>query len=146
MPKPSRAMPHIVDVAVGANIRQRRRALRVSQEALAEAIAVTFQQVQKYERGANRVSASCLFDICRVLKCHPADLMPAPDWYGDEKAVKWMTDARALHVLHPRLFETLMALPEENLRLLVAGLQALTAEPPAKEKLISNGRNPELIA
>lgn len=44
-----------------------------------------------------------------------------------------MTDARALHVLHPRLFETLIALPEENLRLLVAGLQALTAEPPAKE-------------
>mgnify|MGYP000382590647 FL=1 len=133
MPKPSRAMPHIVDVAVGANIRQRRRMLKISQEALAEAIDVTFQQVQKYERGANRVSASSLFDICRTLKCHPADLMPAPDWYRDEKTPKWMADARALHALHPRLFETLIALPEENLRLLVTGLQALTAEPPDRE-------------
>ena len=141
MPKPSRATPHIVDVAVGANIRQRRRALKISQEALAEAIAVTFQQVQKYERGANRVSASCLFDICRVLRCPPADLMPPPDWYRDEKAAKWMTDARALHVLHPRLFETLMALPEENLRLLITGLQALTAEPPARAE-----HNRQLIA
>jgi transcriptional regulator with XRE-family HTH domain len=132
MPKPIRATPHIVDVAVGANIRQRRRALKISQEALAEAIEVTFQQVQKYERGANRVSASCLFEICRTLKCHPSDLMPAPDWYRDEATPKWMTDARVLHALHPRLFETLIALPEENLRLLVTGLQALTAEPPAK--------------
>jgi len=141
MPKPARAMPHIVDVAVGANIRLRRRALKISQEALAEAIDVTFQQVQKYERGANRVSASCLFDICRTLRCHPADLMPAPDWYRDEKTPKWMTDARALHALHPRLFETLMALPEENLRLLVTGLQALTVEPPARA-----AHNREVIA
>jgi hypothetical protein len=58
--------------------------------------------------------------------------MPAPDWYRDEATPKWMTDARVLHALHPRLFETLIALPEENLRLLVTGLQALTAEPPAK--------------
>ncbi len=133
MSRPVRAMPHIVDVAVGANIRQRRRALKISQEALAEAIDVTFQQVQKYERGANRVSASCLYEICRTLKCHPSDLMPAPDWYRDETTPKWMTDARVLHTLHPRLFETLIALPEENLRLLVTGLQALTAELPAKD-------------
>lgn len=141
MSKPARAMPHVVDVAVGANIRQRRRALKVSQEALAEAIDVTFQQVQKYERGANRVSASCLFEICRTLKCHPSDLMPAPDWYRDEKTPKWMIDARALHALHPRLFETLIGLPEENLRLLVTGLQALTAELPTKDM-----HNPERVA
>lgn len=128
MSKPAKTMPHIVDVAVGANIRLRRRALKMSQEALAEAIDVTFQQVQKYERGANRVSASCLFEICRTFKCHPSDLMPAPDWYRDEKTPKWMTDARVLHTLHPRLFEALIALPEDNLRLLVAGLQALSPE------------------
>ncbi len=141
MSKPIRSVPHIVDVAVGANIRQRRRALKISQEALAEAIDVTFQQVQKYERGANRVSASCLFEICRTLKCHPSDLMPAPDWYRDEATPKWMTDARVLHTLHPRLFETLIALPEENLRLLITGLQALTAELPIKE-----AHNRQLIA
>ena len=141
MPKPIRTMPHIVDVAVGVNIRQRRRALKISQEALAEAIDVTFQQVQKYERGANRVSASCLYEICRTLKCHPSDLMPAPDWYRDEATPKWMTDARVLHTLHPRLFETLIALPEENLRLLITGLQALTAELPIRE-----AHNRQLIA
>ena len=141
MPKPIRTMPHIVDVAVGVNIRQRRRALKISQEALAEAIDVTFQQVQKYERGANRVSASCLYEICRTLKCHPSDLMPAPDWYRDEATPKWMTDARVLHALHPRLFDTLIALPEENLRLLITGLQALTAELPIKE-----AHNRQLIA
>ena len=146
MSKPIRTMPHIVDVAVGANIRQRRRALKISQEALAEAIDVTFQQVQKYERGANRVSASCLYEICRMLKCHPSDLMPPPDWYRpdwyrDEATPKWMTDARVLHALHPRLFETLIALPEENLRLLITGLQALTAELPTRE-----AHNRQLIA
>jgi len=139
MPKPARSTPHVVDVVVGSNIRQRRRALKVSQEALAEAVGVTFQQVQKYERGANRVSASCLFEICRALKCHPADLMPAPDWYRDGKAPEWMADARALHTLHPRLLKTLAALPEDNLRLLAAGLQALTAEGP-------DVRNRELVA
>lgn len=141
MSKPNRTTPHIVDVAVGANIRQRRRALKISQEALAEAIDVTFQQVQKYERGANRVSASCLYEICRTLKCHPSDLMPPPDWYRDEATPKWMTDARVLNALHPRLFETLIALPEENLHLLVTGLQALTAEPPVRDM-----RNREIIA
>jgi len=134
-------MPHVVDVAVGANIRQRRRTLKISQEALAEAIDVTFQQVQKYERGANRVSASCLFDICRMLKCHPADLLPAPDWYRDERTPKWMTDARVLHALHPHLFEALIALPEDHLCLLVTGLQALTSETPVRVTY-----NPGIIA
>ncbi len=45
----------------------RRRMLGVSQERLAEALGLTFQQVQKYERGANRVSASKLYDIARFL-------------------------------------------------------------------------------
>jgi len=142
MPTPERAAPHIVDVAVGANIRQRRRAMKISQEALAQAIDVTFQQVQKYERGANRVSASMLYEICRALKCHPSDLMPAPDWYFAEASPGWLADAHALNALHPSLFDTLLALPEDNLRLLVTGLQALTAAPPAK----TTARTPEMVA
>ena len=56
-----------VDVHVGLRIRMRRKALGHSQQTLADALGLTFQQVQKYERGVNRVSASKLFDIARFL-------------------------------------------------------------------------------
>ena len=58
---------HPIDVHVGARIRLRRTLLGLSQERLGELIGLTFQQVQKYERGVNRVGASRLFDISRVL-------------------------------------------------------------------------------
>jgi transcriptional regulator with XRE-family HTH domain len=57
-----------VDMHVGARVRMRRRFLGVSQQALAARLGITFQQVQKYERGANRVSASKLYDIARALE------------------------------------------------------------------------------
>lgn len=60
--------PDPIDVHVGRRIRDRRRALEISQEKLAEGIGVTFQQVQKYEKGANRVSASKLFQTAGVLQ------------------------------------------------------------------------------
>ncbi len=59
--------PNPVDLHVGARVRMRRRILGVSQEKLAEQLGLTFQQVQKYERGANRVSASKLYEIARAL-------------------------------------------------------------------------------
>jgi transcriptional regulator with XRE-family HTH domain len=62
------AGPHPVDRHVGLHIRMRRKALGISQERLAESLGLTFQQVQKYERGANRVSASKLWEIARALR------------------------------------------------------------------------------
>ena len=59
--------PDPVDIHVGKRIKLRRTLLRISQEQLASDIGVTFQQVQKYESGHNRVSASRLFDISCVL-------------------------------------------------------------------------------
>jgi transcriptional regulator with XRE-family HTH domain len=59
--------PNSVDQHVGMRVRVRRRALGISQEKLSEALNLTFQQVQKYERGANRISASKLYDIARAL-------------------------------------------------------------------------------
>jgi transcriptional regulator with XRE-family HTH domain len=56
-----------IDKHVGARVRLRRTLLGMSQEKLGEALGLTFQQVQKYERGANRVGASRLFDLGRVL-------------------------------------------------------------------------------
>jgi transcriptional regulator with XRE-family HTH domain len=59
--------PNPVDIHVGARVRLRRTLLGLSQEKLADAIGLTFQQVQKYERGANRIGASRLFELSRVL-------------------------------------------------------------------------------
>jgi transcriptional regulator with XRE-family HTH domain len=59
--------PNPTDVYVGGRVRLRRTLLGMSQEKLGEAIGLTFQQVQKYERGANRVGASRLYDLSRVL-------------------------------------------------------------------------------
>jgi transcriptional regulator with XRE-family HTH domain len=59
--------PHHVDQHVGALIRVKRKALGISQTELAVALGITFQQVQKYERGANRVSASKLYEIAQKL-------------------------------------------------------------------------------
>jgi transcriptional regulator with XRE-family HTH domain len=60
--------PDAVDVAIGARIRSRRIYLKMSQTELASQIGVSFQQVQKYERGANRVSGSKLVAIGRALE------------------------------------------------------------------------------
>ncbi len=59
--------PNPTDIHVGARVRLRRTLLGMSQEKLGDAIGLTFQQVQKYERGANRVGASRLYDLSRVL-------------------------------------------------------------------------------
>ena len=60
--------PNPIDVHVGNRIRLRRTLLNLSQEKLASLLGLTFQQVQKYERGTNRVGASRLWDISRVLE------------------------------------------------------------------------------
>jgi transcriptional regulator with XRE-family HTH domain len=59
--------PGTVDEYIGARMRESRLALSMTQESLGELLGVTFQQVQKYERGANRVSASRLFEICEAM-------------------------------------------------------------------------------
>jgi transcriptional regulator with XRE-family HTH domain len=59
--------PSPIDVHVGSRVRLRRTLLGMSQERLGEALGLTFQQVQKYERGVNRIGASRLYDLSRVL-------------------------------------------------------------------------------
>jgi len=61
------AQPHPVDVHVGYRVRLRRTLLGMSQQKLAEAIGLTFQQVQKYEQGANRIGSSRLYQLSKVL-------------------------------------------------------------------------------
>jgi len=59
--------PHLVDQHVGSRVRLRRMLLGMSQERLGESIGITFQQVQKYEKGVNRIGASRLLQISEIL-------------------------------------------------------------------------------
>jgi transcriptional regulator with XRE-family HTH domain len=83
--------PDPIDVAVGARIRARRLELGMSQTKLANALGLTFQQVQKYERGDNRVSASTLVRSARALGVAAAALVGE----GGEQA----TDRPVFHQL-----------------------------------------------
>jgi transcriptional regulator with XRE-family HTH domain len=67
--------PHPLDVALGSRIRLRRRELGLSQEQLARQVGITFQQVQKYEHGTNRVSFSRLVEISQALHCGVMDIV-----------------------------------------------------------------------
>jgi transcriptional regulator with XRE-family HTH domain len=86
--KRGRANP--IDAHVGARVRLRRTLLGMSQEKLGEAIGLTFQQVQKYERGANRIGASRLFDLSRVLD------VPVSFFYDDMAEGTSVAAARGL--------------------------------------------------
>jgi transcriptional regulator with XRE-family HTH domain len=68
MQKVNPRVPNPVDMHVGSRIRLRRQLMKMSQEKLGDELGVTFQQVQKYERGANRVGASRLYRLSRVLE------------------------------------------------------------------------------
>ncbi len=61
-------MPHPVDVFVGKKLRYQRNVQGLSQQELAQKVGVTFQQIQKYERGTNRVSSSRLFEFATILE------------------------------------------------------------------------------
>lgn len=74
--------PNPIDIHVGARLRLRRTLLGLSQEKLGEAVGITFQQLQKYERGSNRISASRLYNLSQVLGVPVSyffDDMPSPD-------------------------------------------------------------------
>ncbi|MEC9346231.1 MAG: helix-turn-helix transcriptional regulator [Pseudomonadota bacterium] len=64
--------PHQVDVYVGSRVRLCRTLKGLSQQKLANALGLTFQQVQKYERGANRIGASRLFELSEILDVPPS--------------------------------------------------------------------------
>ena len=89
MPLKPESQRHPIDMAVGARIRLTRKARGVSQQALAEAVGLTFQQIQKYESGANRVSASKLAEIAAFLQVSVSEL------FGTDAAASGLTDELA---------------------------------------------------
>lgn len=108
-----------IDKQVGARIRARRQALQVSQGALAEALGITFQQVQKYENGANRVSTGRLAQIAETLKVPVAYFFDgldgtaaAPDILADPRIAKLLSAFTAIEseVLRQALVEMALAM------------------------------------
>jgi len=113
--------PDPVEQLVGRQLRKRRLQLGLSQLGVAEAIGVTFQQIQKYEGGTNRIVASRLFDLAQVLDVPIAYFFPESDSdasYGEEED---FPDGR-----HPA--------PKETLNLVKAYYQI--EEPALRKKLI----------
>ena len=76
-PRKSSQEPNDIDRHVGAQIRDLRLAIGMSQETLGGQIGVSFQQIQKYEKGSNRVSASRLWRIGKALGAPVQDFFPA---------------------------------------------------------------------
>ena len=67
VPKKVPGKPNPIDIHVGSRVRLRRTLLGMSQEKLADAVGLTFQQIQKYERGTNRIGSSRLYQFAQVL-------------------------------------------------------------------------------
>jgi len=85
--------PHPIDVHVGNRVRLRRMVTGISQEKLGAQLGLTFQQVQKYEKGANRISASKLFEISKVLQTPVAFFFS--ELAGEPSGMQGMAEAGA---------------------------------------------------
>ena len=79
MARTTAEQPHPLDVALGSRVRLRRKGLGLSQAALAGLLGLTFQQVQKYETGANRISFSRLMEMAQALESSASDLISGLD-------------------------------------------------------------------
>ncbi len=110
-------MPHPVDVHVGKRIRHRRWLVGMTQQNLAECVGIKFQQIQKYETGANRVSASRLWDIADALGVEISfffeglDAESSENTVGDSVPSDLMGDKEALD-----LVRSYYAIPENQRR------------------------------
>ena len=116
--------PNPIDIHVGSRIRLRRTMLGMSQEKLGESLGITFQQIQKYENGANRISFSRLVQIARALRCRVVDLMDVLDTPAGEGDVDLLSRMRTPGALE--LLSAFERLPQEARSSLVNLLRVMT--------------------
>jgi len=122
--------PGPLDIALGAAIRIRRLALGLSQGALANLCGVSFQQIQKYESGANRISFSRLVQISKALSCRVVDLIGVledADENSQDDLLSRLTTPGILELL-----ETVENLSEDQRRQLIGFIKNLPVTGPAK--------------
>jgi transcriptional regulator with XRE-family HTH domain len=115
---------HPNDVLVGANLRLLRNSAKMSQTDMAEALGVTFQQIQKYEKGTNRLGAGKLLTVANLLK------VPVTAFYEGAKGMA--KDSPPILLLHKRdafrLVEAFSKIEEPRLRSSVVGLVVRLSE------------------
>ena len=113
-----------IDTLVGARVRMLRERRKMSQTALGDSIGVSFQQIQKYERGANRISASALFHIAKALGVSPCDFFEGLT-EDSEKGADWtqMSDPQLRGLL-----DNFSRIPSSRLKTKVADLVEELAE------------------
>ena len=118
-------MTHPVDVHVGQRVRQRRWMIGMTQQQLADRVGIKFQQIQKYETGANRISASRLWDIADALEVQVSFFFEGLDASSttDTTAGDVMTDKEALD-----LVRAYYAIPEAQRRSLFDLAQVLKVQ------------------
>ena len=117
-------MPHPVDVHVGARLRFRRKLLGVSQTELGNALGLAFQQIQKYEKGTNRVSASRLYQAASILD------VPITFFFEDMPSEitgpeKFPADALVIDDQSTKLLRAYMSVPDDRVR---KGIRSLVTE------------------
>jgi len=104
-------MKHPVDAYVGKRVRHRRWMIGMTQQQLADKVGIKFQQIQKYETGMNRVSASRLFDIANVMEVPVAFFFEGLEAAQTEGSGDFLGDKEALE-----LVRTYYAIPEAQRR------------------------------
>lgn len=117
------AQPDPIDVEVGHRLRVRRRSSGVTQAGLADALGLSFQQVQKYERGLNRISASVLVRCARALKCGVGDLVGEEpgDWSDFDATVA----AGISEHERAEFLKAFIKVPEDERRVLIRLMTAI---------------------
>ena len=119
--------PDELDVALGAAVRLRRRMLGLSQETLAEQCGVSFQQIQKYENGSNRISFSRLVQIAAALQCRVNDLVGVVDGMDDGPPRELGIHARLALPGAPDMLAAFEAMTPQARTHLVALMRAIVA-------------------
>ena len=140
MAEPSTKAPDPMDIALGAAVRIRRRTIGMSQEALAEQCGVSFQQIQKYENGANRISFSRLVQIARALRCRVTDLLDVLDTPDEEPSVDLDLLSRMRTPGALELLTAYVQLTPEARSSLIAFLRAMGVQTDALE--VTKAREP----
>jgi len=124
-----------LDIEIGRNLRHLRQARGITQNKLAEALGLTFQQIQKYETAANRISASRLIDIARVLQIDLSELLP--------NAETPKSTADPVLAKQTNLLLTLFtAIPDNQLRQSILKLVKCIAEAPASQRRSNQSSKP----
>lgn len=110
-----------IDTRIGHNIRIRRIAMRMSQKELADRLELTFQQIQKYEKGSNRIAFSRAFQIAQILECETSDFLEGV------KGVEAFPSNPAFSSQTARAMQLYESLPPEFKKTMLAVLKALSS-------------------